>query len=266
MTTKNFSFSLGTSSTLTLKSLYAQVNIRKGIVDKATVEMSGDEKLIELIKVIQNGNGVLIEGQDMGGGDITVIQNRSHSSISVRGNGVVIGGSISGARIITNGNVVILNGKVVSDGSSNESEIEDVEKPIITVTVPEGTELDAESVESLDSHGLNGKLYLSLDGQGYARVQDVNGAKISCSGQTRCELGNAWGDLKISCSGQSRTTANGSFGDVDVDSSGQSQIRVIGNCQDIEGSSSGQSTISLIGQASGKVRKHESGQSRIYIN
>ncbi len=263
MTKKNVTFDLSGSSTLTLKNLFAQVTVRKGSTGKASVEVSGEDEVIKEIKVTQpNSSEVLIEGPDNGGGGITVVQSGRSSSISVRGNDVVVGGNIVGGRIISGGNVVIVNGKVIS---GQVTELGGAEMASITVTVPEGTELDAESVEELNSQGLNGKLYLSLDVSGKAKVLDVTSAKIDCRGQTRAELGNAKGDLKVSCSGQSRVTAKGNFGDIDMDASGQSQIQVAGNCRDCEGSASGQSTISLTGHASGKVRKHESGQSSVDI-
>jgi len=269
MTTKNLTINLNGNSSLSLslslKNLYARVIVRKGPAGKASVELNGDEKLIELIKVIQpSSNEVLIEGED-GGGDVTVIQNHGRSSISVRGNGVVISGSVRG-NIVSGGNVVIVNGKVISGGNGQVTEIAGAEMPTITVTVPEGTELDAESVESLDAQGLNGKLYLSLNGQGQAKVQDANGLKIDCSGQSRAEITNATGNLLPSQSWQSRVTVKGNLDDVDADSSGQSRIQIVGNCHDCEGNASGMSSVSLIGRASGKVRKHESGMSHVEIN
>lgn len=265
MTKKNVSFNLSGNSTLTLKNLYAQVTVRKGSAGNASVELNGDEELLKLISVTQpNSNEVLIEGEEMDGGGITVVQSGRRSSISVRGNGVVIGGNIIGGSIVGGSNVVIVNGKVIS---GNVTQIDGgAEMPTITVTVPEGTELDVESVEDLNSQGLNGKLYLSLDGQGKAKIQDVTNAKVNCSGQTRAEISNTSGDLKVSCSGQSRATVKGNFGDVNADASGQSQVRIVGNCKDCEGSASGQSTISLSGHASGKIRKHESGQSSVDID
>lgn len=254
MTKKNFAFDLGNSPTLTLKSLYAEVVVRKGESGKATVEVEGEGELDKLVKVSQpNSNEVLVEGLgSIGGNNITVIQSSHRSSVVIRG-------SVSG--------LVVVNGKVISGNENgNVSVIDAIDKmPKITVFVPEGTELDAESVEDLNSQGLNGKLYLSLDGQGKAKIRDVNSAKINCSGQTEADLGNVKGDFKASCSGQSRITARGSFDDVNADTSGQSRIRILGNCRDCEGSASGQSTISLTGHASGKVRKHESGQSSVDI-
>jgi hypothetical protein len=265
MTKKNSIFNLSGPTTLTLKDLYAKVIVRAGQTGKASIEIDGDEKLIKLINVSQPNSGeVLIEGRDMGGGDVTVIQSRG-SSISVRGSGVVIGGDIVGGRIVSGNNLVIVNGKVVS-GGGNVTEIEGGEIPTITVTMPEQTELDAESVEELDSQGLKGKLYLSLDGQNRAKVQDADGVKINCSGQTRANVTNAKGDLKVSCSGQSRVIARGNFDDVDMDSSEQSQINVSGNCRDCEGSASGQSTVTFSGHPSGKIRKHESGMSCVEID
>ena len=251
---KKLDFKVSSGLTLNLKNLWASVSIRTGGVNQATVSLSGDEKLLKDIQVTQpSSDSLSIEGQ--GGADgITVIQSGRRSSISI---GNVRGGNL----VITNG-VVIRNGQVVTGGTS---QLEDTEMPTITITVPEGTELDAESVEELKSQGLNGKLYLSVDGQGKANVQGVNGGKVDCSGQTRAEISNAQGDLKISCSGQSRITAKGNFGDIDADSSGQSQVTIVGNCQDCNADASGMSTVSLIGHASGKVRKHESGMSTVSI-
>lgn len=268
MVTKNFDFSVGLNSTLTLKTLYAQVNVRKGQANKTTVEMSGSEKLLELIKVTQNGNNVTIEGQkNMGDGNITVISNNGRSSFSIRRNaGGVFIGSISGGRIVTGDNILIVGDNVISGKETEITEMESIEMPVITITAPEGTDLDAESVESLDSQGLNGKLYLSVEDQESAKVLDVTKSKISCSDQSHCRLGNAQGDLKISCSDQSDAIVKGNFDDIDVNTSDQSSVRVIGNSRDFESRSSDQSSISLTGHTSGKVRKHESDQSSIHIN
>lgn len=268
MDTKNFDFNVGSNSTLTLKALYAQVNVRKGQANKTIVKMSGDDKLLKLIKVTQKGNDVTVEGQEnMGDGNITIINNSGRSSVYIRGSasGVVVG-SISCGRIVTGDNILIIGDNVISGKETKITEIESIEMPVITITVPEGTDLDAESVESLDSQGLNGKLYLSIEDQGSAKVLDVTKSKISCSDQSHCRIGNALGDLKISCSDQSDAIVKGNFDDVDVSTSDQSSVRVIGNSRDFESRSSDQSSISLTGHTSGKVRKHESDQSSIHIN
>lgn len=256
MTKKTFNFKLGESASLNLKSLFAQVTVRKGELGVATVEMEGDEDLVKEITVSQPNPGeIRVEGtdQDGGNGNITIIQSGRSNRKST-----IVMGNVRG--------LVITNGQVIS-GGSNVRTIEGLPKPVvITITVPEGTELDAESVEELDSQGLNGKLYLSLDGQGKAKIRDVNSAKISCSGQTIADVGNIKGDAKLGCSGQSKIAVYGNFGDVEADASGQSRIRIVGDCHDCEGSASGQSTITLTGHASGKVRKHESGQSSVDIN
>jgi len=253
---KSFDFSVSAGLTLNLKNLWASVSVRTGGVNQATVKLSGDEKLLKDIQVTQPSSDQLsIEGQ--GGADnVTVIRSRGGSSIS-------IGNFRSSGSIVVGSNIVMVNGKVISGG--NVIDANDTEMPVIIITVPEGTEIDADDVQDLNSQGLNAKVYLSLSAQGKAKIQGVNGGKVNCSGQTRADISDAVGDLKVSCSGQSRVTAKGFFLDIDANCSGQSQVTIIGNCEDINAEASGMSTVTLTGNASGKVRKHESGMSEVSI-
>jgi hypothetical protein len=253
---KNLEFVVSSGLTLSLNNLWAIVNIRPGKLNLATVCLSGDEKLLKDILVNQPSPDQLnIEGQGRVGG-VTVIQTGRRSSISIS--------NIRGGSIVVGGGTVIVNGKVIS-GGENIIENEGIEMPSITITAPEGTALDADSVESLISKGLNGKLYLSVTGQGNANVQGISSGKVDCIGQSRARISDVQGDLKLSCRGQSDINAKGNFGNIDADSSGQSRITIIGNCNDCNADTSGQSSISLIGHASGKVRRHESGMSSIDI-
>jgi len=256
-------FNVATDLTLCLENLWAEVTVRTGQPGVAEVTLEGEEKLLKQIKVTQPSPDQLsISGPENSGGGMTVIS--SGGSVSVRGGrgSVVIGGSVSGARIITGRNLVIVNGRVVS-GGEDATVIEGDKIATITVTVPQGTHLDVSDVQKLDSRGLGGRLDLSLHSQGEARVQDVVKAKIACHGQSHCRIANCSGDLRVTCGGQSSATVSGTFGDVEADSSGQSHISVNGNCGNFDGSAGSQSTINFTGTASGKVRKHESGQSHV---
>lgn len=258
-------FNVAEGLTLCLENLWAEVTVRPGQPGVAEVKLEGDEKLLKQIKVSQpTPDQLLIKGPEDGGG-VTVIS--SGGSVSVRGGrgSVVIGGNVVGGRIITGSNLVVINGRVVS-GGENATVIEGDQIPKITVTVPKGTNLDVSDVQKLDSRGLGGKLDLSLHGQGETTIGDVVKAKVVCHGQSHCQVTNCSGDLRVTCAGQSSVTASGSFGDVEADSSGQSHVSLTGYCRNFDGSASGQSSTSFSGQVSGKVRKHESGQSRVMIH
>lgn len=264
---KNLNFNVGDELTLTLQDLWANIEVRKGQVGKATVDLSGDDKLLEQIKVTQpSPDQLLIKGSDEGGG-LTVISGRS-GSISVgniRGRGIVIGGSIVGRNVITDDLVVIHSTNIVSGGSGKVTVIEGGEMPKIIVTVPQGTDLEAYDVQSVNSHGLCGKLDVSLSGQGEATVDDVKGMKVRCSGQSHANITNASGNLKASVSGQSSISVVGKLGDVEAEASGQSSVTVNGSCENCNVDASGMSHVTVSGHATGKVRKHSSGMSHVSV-
>jgi len=246
---KNLNFNVGDGLTLTLQDLWANVEIHIGQGGKATVVLGGDDKLLEQIEVTQpSADQLLVKGSGEGGDGITVIQSGGHGSISVgniRGSCVVIGGSIVGRTVVPGGDLVVINGKVIS-GGDKVTVVEGGETPKIVVTVPHGTDLEAYDVSSVDSHGLGGKLDISLSSQGEATIDTANDMKVRCSGQSHVHIIDAAGDLKASCSGQSSVTINGS-------------------CKDCYADASGMSRVTVSGRATGKVRKHQSGMSHISV-
>ncbi len=264
---KNLNFNVGDGLTLTLQDLWASVEVRKGQIGKATVNLSGDDKLLEQVEVTQSSpDQLLIKGSGEDGGGLTVINSRG-GSISVgniRGSGIVIGGSVVGRTIVSGGDLVVVNGKVVS-GGNKVTVIEGGEMPTITIVVPAGTNIEAYDVQSVNSRGLGGKLDVSLSGQGEATVDYVNGMKVRCSGQSHANITGAAGNIKASCSGQSNVSVVGSkLGDVEAEASGQSSVTVNGSCEDCDVDASGMSHVTVT-HATGKVHKHSSGMSHVSV-
>lgn len=256
---KDLSFEVSEGLTLlSLEDLWAKVLVRTGPPETATVVLEGDEKLVNQVKVEHPNPTELILKGEQGGN--TAIMGRS--SVVVRGRGsVVVGGNIRGS-VISSGDLVIINGRVVS-GGKNVTVIEGDEMLKIQITVPERTDLSSYGVEELDSRGLGGKLTLSLSGQQQAVAEFVRRIRVSCSGQSEVRVTKASGELNVSASGQSSVSISGDFEDVETQSSGQSHIGINGNCRNFEGNSSGQSSVSVSGSVFGRVRKHSSGQSNI---
>lgn len=245
---------------LFIEKLWAEVSISVGEENKATVEISGDEKLLKDINVTQPNPKLLqIEGagSDEQGSGITVISARGRQSISIS--------SVQGGSIIVAGGTVKVNGKLVS-GNGSVNVIEGGDIPKIKVMVPRGTNLETYDVEKVEVSGLNGSLSSHVGGQGSLRASDVNGLKVKCSGQSSCEITRVAGNAKLVATGQSSIDVQGNLEDVEADAGGQSHITINGNCHDFEGEASGQSRILLSGKASGRVRQRESGQSRVVVH
>lgn len=258
---KDLKFEVSEGLTLSLEDLWAKVSIRTSPKGIATVVLEGEEKFINQVKVEHpNPSELTLKGEQ--GGNTVIMGGGSSIVLGGRGN-VVIGGNIRGS-VISSGNLVIINGRVVSGGKDVTVTLGD-EMLKIKITVPEGTDLSSHSVEELDSNGLRGKLSLSLSGQQQAVVGFAKKVRVSCSGQSEIQVTEASGDLNVSTSGQSSVAITGSFEDVETHSSGQSHIGINGNCRNFEGDSSGQSSISVLGSVSGRVRKHSSGQSNIRV-
>lgn len=267
---KTLNFKVSNSLTLTLQDLWANIEVRAGSAGVVTVELKGDDKLLEQIKVTQpNSDEILIKGAGEANGGLTVIQSGGRSSISVgnisNSSSVVIGGSIKGRVVISDDDVVVISGGKVLSGGGKVNVITGDEIPTIIISVPQGTDLVAYDVTSVDAKGLGGKLNVSLSGQGKAVVENAKGMKLRCSGQSSIQVTKATGDLKASTSGQSNIQVSGQFGDVEAESSGQSHVTVNGPCNDCEVESSGQSGVNVSGPAKGKVRKNANGQSHVYV-
>ncbi len=260
-------FQVVSGLTLALENLEANVKISIGTGGKATVTMSGDEKLLKDIDVSQpNPNRIQIKGNGLDGRNaVTIISGGGRQSISVtgvRGGSVVVSGGGSFVSVGGGRSTVIVNGRVVS-GSDNETIEAGI--PQIQVSVPKGTNLDVTDVESTESSGLDGKLNVRLGGQCELSVSDVNGLKVKCSGQSECNVRNASGDANLNTSGQSSIEIQGDLNNVEADANGQSHIVISGNCNDFDGNANGQSRISVSGRALGNVRQRENGQSRISV-
>lgn len=251
---KHYEFQVVEGLTLAVQDVWAKVNIQTGRDGVATVDLDGDDKLLEQIHVSQPGDDeIFIRGTGENGGGITII-NPGGSMISVgnirAGRNVVIGGSVVGGTIISSGNMTV---------------IQDAQPTTITVRVPQGTNMEAFGVSEMNSRGLGGRVDITLSGQGEASIEDAHGMKIRCSGQSHCRITKASGGLTAGCSGQSSVVIVGNLDDVEADASGQSSITVNGNCRDCIANARGQSNISVSGHASGRVRKHGGGMSRVSI-
>jgi hypothetical protein len=260
--------------TLTLEDLSARVTVRTGNPGVAFVNLSGPDKLLEVIKVEQpQPDQLTIKGERSSSG-ATIIQSfssgRGGFSISqsvggISGGSVVIGGGKGRRTIISSGDLVIVNGKVISGGGDDVTVIESDQPPSILVTVPPGTDLEVYDVEYCDATGLGGKLDLSLNQQDEATITGANGMKVSLNGQSECRISDASGDLRASLNGQSKGRIIGNLGDVDANVNGQSELTVRGNCHDFIATANGQSEITLSGVATGRVKTRENGQSSINV-
>lgn len=263
-------FNVAERLTLTLEDLSPRVIVITGIPGVASVNLAGSEKLLEGIKVEQpkpdqltikgtqsQSNSSVTQSFSSGGFSMTQSVGRSSSQTSFTSN---IGGR--GKTIISSGDLVIVNGKVIS-GGDNVTVIEGEESPSILVTVPVGTDLEIYDVEYCDAKGLGGRLDVSLNGQYEATIDSTTGVKVNLDRQSKCKVTNAGGDLHANLSGQSSTTIKGNLNDVDATVSGQSGLTIIGNCRDFIAEASGMSRITLSGDATGRVKPRVSGMSSI---
>lgn len=253
---KKFSFPVVSGLAFLLENLFAIVNVRACEDANVSVVVSGDEDLIKDIDVVQSSPAsISVKGKGGSGGIITVINNGRGSSVSVS--------NISGNSISISNSVVMVDGKVIAPGNSDN--VKTKEMTSIKVLMPKGSAISLSDVHKAFISGVGGKLNARLSGQGELDVLDVGNAKVKGSGQTQCDLKNVSGSVNLDVSGQSHVSAQGEFGDVEAEASGMSTITIIGNCQDVDAEASGMSNIVVRGQVSGTVRERKSGMSKISI-
>lgn len=254
-TTTDRTFEVGPQAVLSLTALTARVTTNPGPAGRITVTIEGSRRYLDSVTITQDGDTVsLVESGDGRVGDVTVISTgHGRRSVTVTSGDVVIAGS----RIVVGG--VDVSGRAGHTGGVVEPE------PVITITVPDGTNTHAERCRRVDLRHGGGRLIATVAGQGLLVAPHLLGARLTVRGQSTVGIGLAGGTLTGTVSGQSTLTLSGHATSVHLTVSGQSTVTGNGTFEDVTGTVSGQSTTNVSGQI-GADSLASSGQSTALVN
>jgi len=131
------------ANALEVRDIIADLDVQVHQANTIEVIIVGPANEVKNIHIKQEGNTVVVEGEDgeASGADVTIISGRGGSFTRVgriSGSGVVIGGSIRGTSIIS-GDVVFGRNVIISGGGENLTKV--------TVKVPKGASLNLSDIE-----------------------------------------------------------------------------------------------------------------------
>lgn len=245
-------FGVRTPAGLVIRGLMVDVNLKTHPANNIVVTLEGPQSSLDLISVRQDGNTVIIEGQDGGGGGSVVVGGDFVGGDLIRvGRGTTIrtgrsvtriGGRVGGV-VVSGGGAVVMTGDAVAGGPDFSLEV--------TIPVQTNVEIDGvdgqvslEDIEGSlrarvsgfgDIHG--GQVQdarLKISGSGSVYLRGVNGkhlrTRISGSGSVRVESGNVEEiDCSVSGSGQINFGGVAEDGDLDVSGSGNIYVAQVVN-------------------------------------
>lgn len=272
----NHEYAVESRLRLILADLSAQVRVRRGGPGTATVELTGGGELYaaalkvrydpaeNLLDLREDPPQGVVDVTVAGAGNIvvgargTVVSGgRAGGTATVAAGGTVVsGGAVvsgsPGVTVVNTGGRVVVNGVDVTD-QVNAAQPEPTEPPVVTVVVPEGTDVGAERCLDLTLGGLRGRVRATTSGQGRLVVQEATAARLTVAGQSRAELHRSGGPVALTVSGQSRVRLDGSFDDVSLELSGQSAVTGSGSYGRVSGHAAGMSRVELFGPVAGET-------------
>lgn len=260
---------------LVLADLSSVVRVRRGEPGAATVGLErGDERYGSAFRVRYDASENLLEvredppqgavnvtvaggGVVVGPGAAVVHGVRSRGTTTVATGGAVAAGATSvvgagsGVSVVSSGGRVVVNGVDVTEQVSAGGGDPTAEPPVVTVVVPEGTDVGADRCLDLTLTGLRGRVRAQTTDSGRLVAEEATGARLTAGGQSSAELRRSTGPVTLRASGQARVTLDGDFGDVGLELSGQAGVTGSGSYGEVTGHASGMSRVHLAGPATG---------------
>lgn len=263
------SFEVGQQPVLSLDHVSADVTTRTGPANKIAVKVEGSQRYIDSLTIRQQSDGTVLisEPEGAGGDGITVVSTGRgrQSNVFVSGRGGVVAGNISGT-VITGGGKVVVNGVDVTKLAREAAgAVEDEPDPVITVTVPMGTNVATERSARVAIEHVGGRVQGTVGGQGWLGATSVVSARLTVSGQSKARVRVDGGTLDVTVSGQSSLRFLGRGTDARLTVSGQSSVNGDGTFESISGPISGQSSVTFVGQVDSDSLT-TSGQSEATVN
>ena len=238
------------ANALEVRDIIADLDVQVHQANTIEVIIVGPANEVKNIHIKQEGNTVVVEGEDgeASGADVTIISGRGGSFTRVgriSGSGVVIGGSIRGTSII-------------SGGGENLTKV--------TVKVPKGASLNLSDIEGKTRLGdTEGSLRLHIGGGGDVNVGKVQKVNAKISGSGRVAISSIQGNAKLRVSGSGDfSVAGGDIGELEADVSGSGDINIRATVQEADLSVSGSGDIYVF-KVVNRPQKHLSGSGSIRV-
>lgn len=270
MTTTTKGFEVGQQPVLSLDHVSADVTTRPGPANQITVEVEGgSQRYIDSLTIRQQADGTVLisEPEGAGGTGMTVISTGrgGQRSVFVSGGGGVVAGNITGSVITGSGKIVVNGVDVTKLAREAAGSVEDEPDPVITVTVPMGTNVATERSARVAIEHVGGRVQGTVGGQGWLGATSVVSARLTVSGQSKARVRVDGGTLTATVSGQSSLRFLGRGTDARLTVSGQSSVSGDGTFESISGPVSGQSSVTFVGQV-GSDSLTTTGQSTATVN
>ncbi|OGM28509.1 hypothetical protein A2962_00780 [Candidatus Woesebacteria bacterium RIFCSPLOWO2_01_FULL_39_61] len=250
------------ANALEVRDIIADLDVQVHQANTIEVIIVGPANEVKNIHIKQEGNTVVVEGEDgeASGADVTIISGRGGSFTRVgriSGSGVVIGGSIRGTSIIS-GDVVFGRNVIISGGGENLTKV--------TVKVPKGASLNLSDIEGKTRLGdTEGSLRLHIGGGGDVNVGKVQKVNAKISGSGRVAISSIQGNAKLRVSGSGDfSVAGGDIGELEADVSGSGDINIRATVQEADLSVSGSGDIYVF-KVVNRPQKHLSGSGSIRV-
>lgn len=240
------------------------INVLESNDGQISVEIFGDEKLAQEIRIEQKENKIRIFGSEKlsGNGNIIISNNNMDNLTIISGSSVL---RRSGRVIIDNVDVTdFIASKEVSGSTSS------IEK--IDIYIPKNFQLKLSRLkESVVVNVDVSTLTLNLSGSSRFDIKGlITEAEVDLSGQANGKITNfRSGILAVTTSGESSVDIYGNFKKVKVKTSGQSSAHTLGTVEgDYTVITSGKSHGSHVGKVEGDFEKECSGTSyyELYVN
>ena len=245
---------------LILTDVSAVVRVRRGAPGAATVTLAGGgEEYAAALRIrFDAAENVL---------DVREAPPQGVVTVTVAGSGVVVGagnvvsgggsGNVvagPGATVVSSAGRIVVNGVDVTDqvdparrGSAEASAQKPVEPPVVTVVVPEGTDVGAERCGDLTLDRIRGRVRATVAGQSRLVAREACAARLTVAGVSRAELRRSGGPVALTVAGQSQVRLDGSFGDVGLELSGQASVVGSGSFGRVTGHAAGMARVDLSG-------------------
>jgi hypothetical protein len=180
---------------------------------------------------------------------------------SVTRTGSVVAAGSGGVTVVNSGGRVVVNGVDVTEQVAGAAP---QPPPVVTVTVPQGTDIGAERCVDLTVAGVGGRLRAVVVGGAVLVATSTTAARLTVGGQSRAELRRSSGDIGLTVTGQARAHLEGDFGDVELELSGQARVEGSGSFGRVSGEATGMSRVDLHGPAAAQAVR-TSGMAAVYV-
>lgn len=219
------------------------INVLESNDGQISVEIFGDEKIAQEIRIEQKENKIRIFGSEKLSGNGNII---------ISNNNISIGNNMDNLTIISGSSVSGRSGRVIIDNV-------DVTDFIANKKVSGSTS----SIEKIDIYiPKNFQLKLSRLQESVVVNVDVSTLTLNLSGSSRFDINGLITEAEVDLSGQvTGKITKFSSGILAVTTSGQSSVDIYGNFKKVKVKTSGQSSVHTSGTVAGNYTVKTSGQS-----